>query len=96
MTKGIMQKNELLNLLKVPKTSNKKPLKQILLSYFKKNEIRGLDLKKIKEEFIDIELDMKKNKTSVETVLEIQKKLSKIYKKLSQVQDEKKNEKKKS
>lgn len=96
MTKGIMQENKFLNLLKDPKISNKKPLKQILLSYFKKNEIKSLDLKKIKEAFIDIELDMKKNKTSVETILEIQKKLSKIYKKLSQVQDEKKNEKKKS
>lgn len=96
MTKGIIQENETKNFLKDNKKSDKKPLKQILLSYFEKNEIKGLDLKKIKEEFLNAKLDMEKNKTRFETILEIQKKLSKIYKKLSQVQDEKKNENKKS
>lgn len=90
MSKSNVQEKNLSNLIN-ENFDKKKPLKKILLSYFEKKHLKDVELRKIKEEFSELELDMKDAKSSYETIMEIQKKLSK---KLNRLKDEKKSEKK--
>jgi hypothetical protein len=72
----------------------KKSLEEILSSYLKKQQIDKKLMKKMKKEFLDIKDDMKEAKTSFETLMNIQKKLSNIYKNLGKKENEIKKTKK--
>ncbi|OGN59441.1 MAG: hypothetical protein A3F40_04880 [Chlamydiae bacterium RIFCSPHIGHO2_12_FULL_27_8] len=82
-------KNLLINLLNEEnkKPFEKKPLRTILSSYMAEKPKDKKTLLKMKEELKKIKESIKDAKTSVETLVEIQKKLSKIF---EEIEDEKK------
>lgn len=61
----------------------KKSLKNVLSSFMKKKHLDEKSLEKMKKEFLNIKNNMNTAKTSYETLMDIQKKLSKIYKNLN-------------
>lgn len=87
------QKQELLN-DQEKDFPEKKSLKKILSSYMKKQQIDEKSMKKMKKELLDIKCNMKEAKTSFETLMDIQKKLSKVYNNLSEKENESKETKK--
>ena len=76
--------------------SEKKPLRNVLSSYMKTNQINEKSIKKVKKEFLDIKNNMNEAKTSFETLMDIQKKLSKVYNNLSEKDNEQKKTEKKN
>jgi len=76
--------------------SEKKPIKKVLSSYMKKKPINENSMKKMNKDFLDIKDNMHKARTSFETLMEIQKKLSKVYNDLNEKEDENKKTKKDS
>ena len=70
--------------------SEKKPLKDVLASYLEKKQNRK-PIIKIKKDLLELNLNFTKAKTSVETLLEVQKKLNLAYNNIS---DKKNGEKK--
>lgn len=66
----------------------KKSLSNVLASYMKKQDLDKKDLEKLKKEFLQIKNNMNEAKSTFETLMDIQKKLSKAYNKLNEKEDE--------
>jgi hypothetical protein len=69
------------------KQSGKKNLRKILNSYMKQQNLDQKSIEKMKKEFLNIKNNMNEAKTSYETLMDIQKKLCKVYKKLNKKDD---------
>lgn len=61
-----------------------KTLKNVLSSYMKQKNLDEKSIQKMKKEFLEIKNNMKMAKSSYETLMEIQKKLSCVYNKLNE------------
>ncbi len=80
------QKNELSRLLNdtEKKMFEKKTLRKVLSSYMKQQHLDQKSIEKMKKEFLDIKNNMNEAKNGFETLMDIQRKLSKVYKKLNE------------
>lgn len=85
------QKNELSSLLNKNEKElfEKKTLRKVLSSYMKQKNLDEKSKEKMKREFLAIKNNMNEAKTSFETLMDIQKKLSKAYYKLNEKNNEK-------
>lgn len=74
--------------------SKKKSLKEVLSSYLDKKQKNGKSIIKIKKDLAKLNLNFTKEKTSVETLIELQKKLNLAYNNISNKKNGEKNSKK--